>query len=57
MNEVTEITAACGHSVRAALSIEPQRAMTEIEQLSSQPCMRCRPRRRSSRYICWSDPR
>ena len=43
----TEITANCGHIVRAVLSPDSQRAMTEIEQLASGLCMTCRPRRHS----------
>lgn len=54
---ITEITAACGHPVRAAVSVDIQQAMTEIEQLASQPCMQCRSRRQSLRHLCWGDSR
>jgi hypothetical protein len=58
MSNITTLTAACGHERRAVLSIDPQRAATEIEQLVSGECPSCQKASRiSTRRICWGDPR
>lgn len=58
MNALTAITRACGHEVKVVLSTDPQRAMTEIEQLVSGDCGACvKARRQATRNILWSEVR
>lgn len=55
---LTTITRACGHEVKVVLSLDPQRAMTEIEQLVSGDCGPCvKAQRLSIRNITWSEVR
>lgn len=53
---MTTITRACGHTVKVVLSVEPQRAMTEIEQLVTGDCGPCVKARRRS-YVTLSGVR
>jgi hypothetical protein len=52
----TELTAGCGHTTIVRLSLDPQRAATEIAQLVSGECGNCaRTARQSTRNILWAD--
>ena len=52
----TTITRACGHERRVVLSVDPQRAATEIEQLVSGDCGECvKSRRAAQRTMLWSE--
>lgn len=52
MTTLTEITRACEHTVKVVLSTDPQRAMTEIEQLVSGNCGACvKAARRADGYV------